>query len=142
MRRSMLIDAGLPNKYWGEGVMTANHLQNRLPTVVSESTPYEKWNDRKPNLNYILRFGCTAYAAILAEKKQKLDNKAKQLRLVGYEEGTKGYSLLDTMTARIYISKDVIIIERDPHANHMTEGVNETESHHKLDNMPIEGTVM
>ena len=68
MSRSLLIDSGLKNNYWGEGVMTANHLQNRLPTVVSESTSYEKWNDRKSNLNYIQWFGCTAYAAIPAEK--------------------------------------------------------------------------
>ena len=31
--RSMLIDSGLPNKYWGEGLITTIHLQNRLPTV-------------------------------------------------------------------------------------------------------------
>ena len=36
--RSMLIDSGLPNKYWGEGLITTIHLQNRLPAVVSEST--------------------------------------------------------------------------------------------------------
>ena len=137
MTRSMLIDSELPNKYWGKGVMTASHLQNILPTVVSESTPYEKWNDRKPNLNYIRMFGCMLRYRL---KIDKLDNKAKQLRLVGYEEGTKGYRLLDTMTDRIYISKDVIFIEGDPHTNQMTEDVNETESHHKLDNMPIKGS--
>ena len=32
MTRSMLIDANMPNKYWGEALLTANHLQNRLPT--------------------------------------------------------------------------------------------------------------
>ena len=61
-------------------------------------------------------------------------------RVVGYEEVTKVYHLLDTTTDRIYISKDVIFIEGDPHANQVTEGVNKTESYHKLDNMPIEGS--
>ena len=116
--------------------MTASDLQNILPTVVSESTPCEKMNERNPNLNYIRMFECTAYAAIPAEKIQKLDDKAKQLRLVGYEAAAKGDRLLDTMTDRSYISKDVVFI--DGATNQMTEGVNETESHYKQDNMPIE----
>ena len=77
-------------------------------------------------------------AAIPTEKIQKVDNKEKQLRLVGYEEGKKCYRLLDAITERIYISNNVNFIEGDPHTNQMTEGVNETESHHKLDNMPFE----
>ena len=42
------------------------------------------------------------------------------------------------MTDRSYISKDVVFIEGDPHTNQMKKGVNETESHYKLDNIPIE----
>ena len=34
---------------------------------------------------------------------------------VGYAEGTKGYRLLDTITDRISISRDVAFIESDPH---------------------------
>ena len=117
MARSMLIDSDLPKKYWGESVVTANHMQNRLPVTGNEVTPYETWNKRKPNLKYVKQFGCIAYAAIPSERRQKLDDKAKQLVFVGYEEGTKGYRLLDTNTDKIVISKDVIFIEGDPHRN-------------------------
>ena len=120
MARSMLIDSDLPKKYWGEAVVTANHMQNRLPVTGNEVTPYESWNKRKPNLQYVKQFGCIAYAAIPPERRQKLDNKAKQLVFVGYEEGTKGYRLLDTSTDKIVISKDVIFIEGDPHVNTKT----------------------
>ena len=70
MVSSMLIDSGLPSKYWGEALVTANHLQNILPTVSQDITPYEIWTGSKPNLQYIRRFGCTAYAAVPAEKRQ------------------------------------------------------------------------
>ena len=113
----MLTDSDLPKKYWGESVVTANHMQNRLPVTGNEVTPYETWNKRKPNLKYIKQFGCIAYAAIPSERRQKLDDKAKQLVFVGYEKGTKGYRLLDTKTDKIVISKDVIFIEGDPHKN-------------------------
>ena len=43
MTRSMLIDAQLPNKYWGEAMNTANYLQNILPTADDTVTPYERW---------------------------------------------------------------------------------------------------
>ena len=117
MARGMLIDSDLPKKYWGESVVTANHMQNRLPVTGNEVTPYETWNKRKPNLKYVKQFGCIAYAAIPPERRQKLDDKAKQLVFVGYEEGTKGYRLLDTNTDKIVINKDVIFIEKDPHRN-------------------------
>lgn len=47
MTRSMLFDAKLPNKYWGEAVMTANHLQNILPVAGEDKTPYEKGDRQK-----------------------------------------------------------------------------------------------
>ena len=100
--------------------MTANHLQNRLPICGDAHTPFERWEGRKPNLNYTRRFGCTAYMKIHDEKRRKLDNKARKLTFVGYESGTKGYRLLDTATDNIYVSRDVIFLEGDPHTSYQT----------------------
>jgi hypothetical protein len=120
MTRSMLFGASLPNKYWGEALLSANHLQNRMPTGGDISTPYEKWTGRKPKLDYLRQFGASAYMMIPAEKRRKLDEKARKLVFVGYPTGTKGYRLLDTATDRIYISRDVIFIEKDPHVTPTT----------------------
>jgi len=38
----MLNDSGLPKKVWGEAIMTAKHLQNRLPVDGKETNPYEE----------------------------------------------------------------------------------------------------
>jgi len=116
----MLVDSELPNKYWAEGIMTANHLQNRLPTSGETVTPFEQWNGVKPNLKYIRPFGCVAYAAIPSQPGQKLDVKAWKVILVVYEEGTKAYRLLDTVTGKIHISRDVIFVEGDPHGSQLT----------------------
>lgn len=32
MKNSLLIDSGLPNRFWTEVIEIANYLQNRLPT--------------------------------------------------------------------------------------------------------------
>src|SRR6218665_3770447 len=88
MTRCMLNDSGLPKKFWGGAIMTANHLQNRLPVDGKETTPYEGWNKRKPDLSYVKEFGSVAYVSIPTEKRQKLDDKARKLVFVGYEKGT------------------------------------------------------
>ena len=85
MSRSMLTDAGLAKKFWGEAMMTANHLQNRLPVDGLLKMPYEEWHSRKLDLHYVKRFGCKAFMHIPDEKRKKLDVKAKKLTFVGYE---------------------------------------------------------
>ena len=52
---------------------------------------------------------------IPSAKRRKLDNKAKLLKLDGYENGTKGYRLLDEETDKIYTSRDVKFVEADPY---------------------------
>src|SRR6218665_612447 len=89
MTRCMLNDSGLPKKFLGEAIMTANHLQNRLPVDGKETTPYEGWSKRKPDLSYVKEFGSVAYVSIPTEKRQKLDDKARKLVFVGYEKETQ-----------------------------------------------------
>lgn len=47
--RTMLLDANLSKKYWGEAIVTAAYLQNRLPTRSRPRTPYELWYGTKPD---------------------------------------------------------------------------------------------
>jgi len=56
MARCMLIGADMNNKYWGEAITTANYLQNRLPYKTSKTTPYEEWNQKKPDMRNIYEF--------------------------------------------------------------------------------------
>lgn len=111
MARCMIIGSGLPKRYWGEAVVTANYLQNRLPTKFSNSTPYEKWHSQKPNLQDIHTFGCEAYVKIPDELRRKWDSKARKLYFVGYSEQSKAFRLLDKETNKIINSRDVIFLD-------------------------------
>ncbi|GAB1862403.1 hypothetical protein CAJAP_03482 [Camponotus japonicus] len=113
MARCMLIDANLPNKYWGEAVCTANYLQNRLYTKVTGTTPFERWYKKKPSLQHIHVFGSEVYAHVPKELRRKLDEKAKKFIFVGYAENAKGYRLLDMRTDRVIISRDVNFLDED-----------------------------
>ena len=53
MVNSMLSYSGLSNGFWGEAMLTACYLLNRIPNKRNRTTPYELWYKRKPNLSYL-----------------------------------------------------------------------------------------
>ena len=54
---ALLNSSGLPQNLWGEVVLTANFILNRVPHRKTQQTPYEKWKGRMPNLNYLKVWG-------------------------------------------------------------------------------------
>lgn len=141
MTRCMLIDAGLPNKYWGEAVCAANYLQNRLITKATGVTPFEKWHKKKPSLLHIHTFGSRAYAHVPKELRRKLDDKAKEYVFVGYAENAKGYRLLDTNTDKIIISRDVNFLEEEESNEVIIEIKKQEEQHDEESARDQEGEV-
>lgn len=111
MANCMLLDAGLPKCYWGEAVVTANYVQNRLPSRVVDKTPFELWTGRVPDLSELKVFGCEAYVHVPDQKRKKFDAKARKLVFVGYSTQHKGYRFLDLLTNRISISRDARFLE-------------------------------
>lgn len=103
----MLFDAKMPNMFWGEAVMMANFLQNRLPTRGADVTPFEGWFERKPNIKLLQKFGSSCYVYIPEEKRQKLDKKATKMVLVGYDLKSKAYRCFDPIKRTVAISRDV-----------------------------------
>ena len=51
MMNSLLVSASAPNNLWGEAILSACHLQNRIPYKKTGKTPYELWKGHEPNLN-------------------------------------------------------------------------------------------
>ena len=43
MMNAMLISSGLPQNMWGEAVLSANYLLNKVPRKEAWKTPYEMW---------------------------------------------------------------------------------------------------
>lgn len=112
MARCMLSDANMGNIFWGEAIMTANYMQNRLPTRSIKSTPLELWEGRKPNVGDFHIFGSQAYVHIPDQNRRKLDRKAELLTFVGYDEQSKAYRFLNKTSYRITISRDVKFVDR------------------------------
>lgn len=111
MTMCMLLDAGLDAKYWGEAVLTATYLQNRLPSRSIGMSPFERWYGRKPSFEHLKVFGSEAWVQIPAERRKKMEVKARKMVFVGYCNQQKAYRFLDKDSGRITISRDVRFVE-------------------------------
>jgi len=66
---AMLISSDIPLNLWGEAILSACHIQNRIPYKKTGISPYEIWKGHAPNLNYLKVWGCLA--KVLPEPKRK-----------------------------------------------------------------------
>uniref|UniRef100_A0A2N9HTH1 Integrase catalytic domain-containing protein n=1 Tax=Fagus sylvatica TaxID=28930 RepID=A0A2N9HTH1_FAGSY len=54
MVRSMMAQANLLISFWGDALLTAAYILNRVPSQSVSSTPFELWKGEKPNLEHLL----------------------------------------------------------------------------------------
>ena len=107
--RSMLSDAQLPHKFWAEALSAVVFLRNRSSTsTVPGMTPFQAWSGKKPSVNNLIVYGCTAYSHIPKDETRKLNPKARRCIFLGYGDVTKGYRLFDPIKARMTHSRDVV----------------------------------
>jgi transposase InsO family protein len=112
MARSMLKAKRVPNKFWGEAVLTAAFILNRCFTrSVDAMTPYEAWHGKKPDVRFLRVFGCVGHVKITRPHLQKLDDRSCPMVFIGYETGSKAYRLFDPSTRRVHVSRDVVFDE-------------------------------
>ena len=95
MKDALLADAGISHAYWGEAVVTSCYIINRLYSSAIEQTPYYMLYGREPSIQHMRVFGCSAWVHVPKETKRKGKPKAKKMRFLGYERGSKAYRFLD-----------------------------------------------
>jgi transposase InsO family protein len=89
--RSMLLDAGLPSRFWAEAISTAAYLHKRSPSNSLEGkSPFEMLYGAKPKLHHLRRFGSTVYKHIPKDqrKDKKFGTRSKACMMLGYVHKT------------------------------------------------------
>ena len=61
---TMLDASGAPLELWGEAILAACHIRNRLPSQTLGKTPHEAWTGQKPTVSHIRKWGCKVYRHI------------------------------------------------------------------------------
>ena len=86
MVRSMMAQANLPISYWGDALLTAAYILNRVPSISVSSTPYELWTDKKPDLNNLRPWGSIGYVHNTSHRHGKLGPRGKKCIFIRYSE--------------------------------------------------------
>jgi hypothetical protein len=78
----------------GEAILTAKFVLNRVVTKNREVTPYEGWNGRKPNFNFLRTQGCLATVNLPEPEKRNLRPKIVDCAFLVYAHSSTAYRFL------------------------------------------------
>ncbi|CAI7799259.1 unnamed protein product, partial [Closterium sp. NIES-53] len=90
--RTILVDSGLPLRFWPLAVRHATVIKNRVLTHVGGQhwVPMEKWSGKKPLVDMLRVFGCMGLVHVPKEKRDKLQAAAVWAVHLGLARGSKG----------------------------------------------------
>jgi hypothetical protein len=91
---AMLDSSGLPKSWWGEAILAACFVLNRVPSAKGDKTPYEGWKGRKHALGFLRAWGCLAKVNVHACNKRKLRPKTVDCVFLGYAHNSATYRFL------------------------------------------------
>ena len=109
----MLETAGLSKEWWGEAILTACHVLNRVPTRNKEITPFKEWEKKRLNLSYLGTWGYLAKVNVPINKKQKLGSKTVDCVFLGYAIHNMCYRFLIINSRVSDVNVGIITESRD-----------------------------
>ncbi|XP_042972981.1 uncharacterized protein LOC122304782, partial [Carya illinoinensis] len=113
MARTMLNENNLPSYFWAEAVSTACYVINRVMLRSKlDKTPYELWNEKKPNIGYFHVFGCKCFILNDRDNLGKFDAKSDEGIFLGYSTNSKAYRVFNKKTLTVQESMHVVFDEQ------------------------------
>ena len=109
----MLVNSGAPQNLWGEALLPANYILNRVPHKKLGLIPFELWHGRTPSYHYLKMWGCLAKVLAPLPKKTKLGAKTMDCIFIGYVLNSSAYRFLVHKSEIPDIHVNMIIESRD-----------------------------
>ena len=94
MMNALLLSSGLPQNLWGEAILSANYILNRIPHKKTNKPPYELWKGQRPSYKYLKVWGCLSKVAVPIPKKVKIGPKTVDCVFIGYAHNSSAYRFL------------------------------------------------
>ncbi|KAD2393513.1 hypothetical protein E3N88_40490 [Mikania micrantha] len=113
MMNAMLISSGMSQDMWGEAILSATYLLNKIPFKKKDVTPYELWMRRKPSYKYLKVWGCLAKVVVPPPKVQRIGPKTVDCVFIGYAHHSSAYRFLVYDSKNPEIHKNTIMESRN-----------------------------
>ena len=107
----------VPNSYWGEAVLTAAYLINRVPSrMLGNVSLVQFMTSRFPSVPILKSlesrvFGYVAFVYIHKQHRSKLDPRVVRCIFIGYPPNKRGYKCYHPPSRKYFVSKDVTFHE-------------------------------
>lgn len=118
--RSLLFQSNVPKCFWGDAILTACYLINRMPSrVLNFQTPlnrlFESYPESRSSSMLDLKvFGCSAFVHNLDPHRSKFDPRSHKCVFLGYSTTQKGYRCYSIEKKKYFVSPDVTFFENEP----------------------------
>ncbi|CAI7863051.1 unnamed protein product, partial [Closterium sp. NIES-54] len=111
--RTILVDSGLPLRFWPLAIRHATVIKNRVLTHTGGQhwVPMEKWSGKKPLVDMLRVFGCMGLVHVPKEKRDKLQAAAVWAVHLGLARGSKGWLMWDPISNTIFTTRDAKFME-------------------------------
>jgi hypothetical protein len=112
----MMVQVNLSITFWGDALLTAIYILNRVPSKSVSSTPYELWNNRKLDLSNLRPWGCAVFVHDTSHQHGKLSPQGKKSIFIRYSEHSKGYVFIGEQSSGSvteFESRHVIFLENE-----------------------------
>lgn len=116
MARTFLADAKLPLSFWGEALVCACFVKNRLPTsALNGKSPYEACFGKKFNMRRLRAFG--SHCTVMKHPDKLTGNKTRSRSykgiMIGYGDpfGLKGWRVYVPKLKRVVTSPNVLFFD-------------------------------
>ncbi|CAI7839809.1 unnamed protein product [Closterium sp. NIES-54] len=111
--RTILVDSGLPLRFWPLAIRHATVIKNRVLTHVGGQhwVLMEKWSGKKPLVDMLHVFGCMGLVHVPKEKRDKLQAAAVWAVHLGLARGSKGWLMWDPKSNTIFTTRDAKFME-------------------------------
>jgi len=127
--KTLMIQSHLPKIYWLYSMIHVVHIINMFPTpVLNDFSHHEMLYKTWPDFNQLKVFGSLCYARTLSINRSKFDPRASKCVFIGFENGTKGYTLLNNQSREIFVSRDVFFYKHVFPYQRVEDTSNETDS--------------
>ncbi|KAL4367961.1 hypothetical protein GQ457_05G011320 [Hibiscus cannabinus] len=110
--RALFFQSRVPIHFWGDCVLTATYIINRLPTLVLQNkSPYEVLHAQAHSFSNLGTFGCLCFVSTLKSHRNKFSERALPAVFLGYVSGIKGFKVFVLKTQSVMVSRNVVFHE-------------------------------